>query len=77
MAAPGSVRPRSTTFNSGCRSATSAADSIPVSPLPGRRHMQPHALGEPLLCVRHGHLHALAPFHPDRELVGRGHARVT
>ncbi len=34
MAAPGSPRPSSTTFSSGCRSAISAADSTPVSPLP-------------------------------------------
>ncbi|AKA09213.1 hypothetical protein SAZ_40565 [Streptomyces noursei ZPM] len=34
MAAPGSRLPGSTTFNSGCRSAISAADWMPVSPLP-------------------------------------------
>jgi hypothetical protein len=34
MAAPGSCLPSSTTFNSGRRSAISAADSTPVSPLP-------------------------------------------
>ncbi len=34
MAAPGSPRPSRTTFSSGYRSAISAADSMPVSPLP-------------------------------------------
>lgn len=34
ISAPGSSRPSSTTSSSGCRSAISAADSTPVSPLP-------------------------------------------
>ena len=171
MVAPGSCRPSSTTFSSGCRSAISAADSTPVSPLPptttvplpsrasrsasnsaswallrvyawsstpgtadgvghaaqpvhqrvvvqdpvvvdphglrvrvhrrhpaaheprartlqqlrdaqlgellpGRRHVQPQPLGEPLLRVHQGHLHVLAPLDPSRELDRRGHARV-
>lgn len=45
-------------------------------PLAGRRQVQTHPLGEPLLRIHHGHLYVLAPLDPGRELDRGGHARV-
>jgi hypothetical protein len=44
--------------------------------LPGRRHVQPQPLGEPLLGIHQRYLHVLAPLDPSRELDRCGHARV-